>query len=70
MRILVLGGTRHVGRSIVEVALSRGDQVTTLNRGLTRDPAPGVRTLTADRTDPAALRDALAGGEWDAAVDT
>ena len=70
MRLLVLGGTRHVGRSIVEVALSRGDQVTTLNRGLSRNPAPGVRALTADRTDPAALRDALAGGEWDAVVDT
>lgn len=70
MRLLVIGGTRHVGRSVVEVALARGDEVTALNRGLTRDPAPGVRTLIADRTDPVALREALAGGEWDAAIDT
>jgi 2'-hydroxyisoflavone reductase len=70
MKLLVIGGTRHVGRSVVEVALARGDDVTALNRGLTRDPAPGVRTLTADRTDPAALREALSGGEWDAVIDT
>ena len=30
MKLLVLGGTHHVGRAVVEVALARGDQVTTL----------------------------------------
>jgi len=41
MRLLVLGGTHHVGRSVVEVALERGDTVTTLNRGVSRPPEPG-----------------------------
>jgi NAD(P)-dependent dehydrogenase (short-subunit alcohol dehydrogenase family) len=29
MRLLVLGGTHHVGRAVVEAALARGDEVTT-----------------------------------------
>lgn len=70
MRVLVLGGTHHVGRAVVEVALRRGDTVTTLNRGLSRAPAPGVEALIADRTDPHAVRRALAGREWDAVIDT
>ncbi|MEV0584543.1 NAD-dependent epimerase/dehydratase family protein [Nonomuraea sp. NPDC050310] len=70
MRVLILGGTHHVGRALVEAALERGDEVTTLNRGLSRSPAPGVHALIADRTDPDAVRQALAHGEWDAVLDT
>ncbi|NJP93149.1 reductase [Nonomuraea sp. FMUSA5-5] len=70
MRVLVLGGTHHVGRAVVEVALRRGDAVTTLNRGLSRPPAPGVEALVADRTDPDAVRRALGGRSWDAVIDT
>ncbi|WP_440106075.1 NAD-dependent epimerase/dehydratase family protein [Streptosporangium sp. H16] len=70
MKLLVLGGTHHVGRAIVETALERGDEVSTLNRGLSRSPAPGVRALVADRTDTAAVAAALAGREWDAVIDT
>ncbi len=33
MRLLVLGGTHHVGRAVVEAALRRGDEVTTVTRG-------------------------------------
>ena len=43
MKVLVLGGTHHVGRSIVEVALARGDDVTMLNRGVTGPPHPRAR---------------------------
>lgn len=70
MRLLVLGGTHHVGRAVVETALAGGDEVTTLNRGLSRAPAPGVTPLVADRTDRGALHKALSGREWDAVVDT
>lgn len=70
MKLLVLGGTHHVGRAVVETALERGDEVTTLNRGLSRPPAPGVRTLTADRTDTRAVAAALGDQEWDAVIDT
>jgi len=75
MKLLVLGGTHHVGRAVVETALARGDDVTTLNRGLTGHQPPGARVLRADRTDPAALRAALNSGprgeqSWDAVIDT
>ena len=30
MRLLVLGGTHHVGRAVVEAALARGDEVSTV----------------------------------------
>ncbi|WP_228010286.1 Rossmann-fold NAD(P)-binding domain-containing protein [Nonomuraea phyllanthi] len=70
MRVLVMGGTHHVGRAVVEVALRRGDTVTTLNRGLSRPPAPGVEALIADRTDPGAVRRALGDRSWGAVIDT
>jgi nucleoside-diphosphate-sugar epimerase len=70
MRVVVLGGTHHVGRAVVEEALERGDEVTTINRGLSRPAATGVEALVADRTDLVALRHAVTDREWDAAIDT
>jgi nucleoside-diphosphate-sugar epimerase len=70
MRLLVLGGTHHVGRAVVETALARGDQVTTLTRGLSGPSASGALALHADRTNPDALRSLIADGSWDAVVDT
>jgi 2'-hydroxyisoflavone reductase len=70
MRLLVLGGTHHVGRAVVEEALARGDEVTTLTRGISGPSAAGAAALHADRTDPAALRAALDGQDWDAVIDT
>jgi len=70
MRLLVLGGTHHVGRCVVEDALARGWHVTTLNRGLTGSDSPGVDARTADRRDSAALAAALGDDEWDLVVDT
>ncbi|MET8622652.1 NAD-dependent epimerase/dehydratase family protein [Kitasatospora sp. NPDC004669] len=68
MRLLLLGGTKFVGRAIAEEALARGWEVTALNRGT--QPAPeGVRVLVGDRTAEDGLA-ALATGEWDAVVDT
>jgi len=70
MRLLVLGGTHHVGRAVVEAALVRGDVVTTLTRGLTGHAAGGVDARRADRRDPAEVTRALADDTWDAVVDT
>ena len=54
MRLLVLGGTHHVGRAFVEEALARGDKVTTLTTGRSGPPAEGAEARHADRLDPAA----------------
>src|SRR5215472_7761622 len=70
MRLLVLGGTHHVGRAVVETALARGDEVTTLTRGVSGAPAAGARARYADRTDPGKLRSALGDDTWDAVIDT
>lgn len=68
MRLLVLGGTEFVGRSVTEAALADGWEVTVFNRG--NHPVPGgAHALTGDRTADGGL-DALREGEWDAVVDT
>ena len=67
MRILVLGGTRFVGRAIVDAALGRGDTVTLFNRGKSNPGLfPGVETVTGDRTVDLAPLD---GREFDAVMD-
>ncbi|MCW2777026.1 MAG: hypothetical protein JWN17_751 [Frankiales bacterium] len=69
MRLLVLGGTRFVGRALVAEALARGHDVTALNRGTAPLPE-GVELLQADRTDVDALGRALRGRWFDGVVDT
>src|SRR3954469_10083812 len=70
MRLLVLGGTRFVGRAVANDAVARGWDVTVLNRGATAAPPDGVTSLTADRTSYAELTDVLGDGSWDVVVDT
>ncbi|HRA52958.1 MAG TPA: hypothetical protein PLQ83_04835 [Thermoflexales bacterium] len=67
MKILILGGTRFLGRAIVDAALSAGHTLTLFNRGQSGpDLFPNVETLRGDRT---ADLSALAGRSWDAVVD-
>lgn len=68
--VLILGGTRHVGRNAVDAAVASGHRVTALNRGLTGPPRPGVEQLRADRTDRSQLAAAVGDGTWDAVIDT
>ncbi len=70
MRLLVLGGTHHVGRAVVEAALRRGDDVTTVTRGVSGPSAVGARSVHVDRTDRMALGAALPAESWDAVIDT
>lgn len=70
MRLLVLGGTHHVGRAFVETALARGDDVTTLTSGRSGPPADGAEARYADRLDAEATVAALGDDTWDAVVDT
>ena len=70
MRLLVLGGTRFVGRALVQDALGRGWDVTALHRGLTGTLPVEVTAVHADRTDEAALSAVLGDATWDAVVDT
>lgn len=69
MRLLILGGTKFVGRHLAEQALDRGWQVTLFNRGRTGPELfPTAERLVGDRAtgDYAALQ----GRSWDAVIDT
>ena len=65
MRLLVIGGTRFVGRHVVEAALRRGHEVTLLHR-TPSDLFPGAEHVLADRDGSLA---ALDGREFDATAD-
>jgi 2'-hydroxyisoflavone reductase len=67
VKLLVLGGTKFLGRATVEAALERGHELTLFNRGETNPGLfPEVEQLRGDRTRDLS---ALAGREWDAVVD-
>ena len=71
MKILVLGGTRMMGRHLVQALLSRGHQVTLANRGLTEDSFGGaVDRVKLDRTNEDSLRKELSGKAFDLAYDS
>ncbi|MEO6462191.1 MAG: NAD-dependent epimerase/dehydratase family protein, partial [Candidatus Eisenbacteria bacterium] len=73
MRILVLGGTKFVGRAFVDAARARGHALTLFNRGQ-EDPAafPDVEQVRGDRTrgDGEGGFAPLSGRSFDAVVDT
>lgn len=68
MRILVLGGTGWLGGRFAALATSAGHEVTCLARGESGTVPPGTRLVVADRWAEDAY-DAVAGQDWDAAVE-
>ncbi|MEV5407292.1 NAD-dependent epimerase/dehydratase family protein [Thermopolyspora sp. NPDC052614] len=70
MRVLVLGGTRFVGKVLVEHAISCGHHVTTFNRGRTGQDVSGAENLRGDRENEADLHELVHGREWDWVIDT
>ena len=68
MKILVIGGTRFLGRHLVNVVQTRGHEVTLFNRGKTNpDLFPQVETIIGDREKNL---DKLSSRQWDAVIDT
>jgi 2'-hydroxyisoflavone reductase len=70
VRLLIIGGTRFVGRQIAAAAIGRGHAVTLFNRGLSAGPElfPEAELVRGDR-HAGGLR-ALAGRRFDAIVDS
>lgn len=67
MKLLILGGTKFVGRHLTEAALQAGHEVTLFNRGQSNsDLFPNVEKLSGDRDGKL---DALRGLTWDAVLD-
>ena len=71
MRILVLGGTRFVGRAFIEAAVATGADVVAANRGLTGSAPDGAIEVRADRTTPEGVAHiAQLAAQADVIVDT
>jgi nucleoside-diphosphate-sugar epimerase len=70
VRVIVLGGTRFIGRAIVEELAGGGHEILVVHRGnLEPDDMPPAQHLHADRMELAAHRDELAAFQPDAAID-
>ena len=70
MNVLVLGGTRFIGRHIVEALCAAGHAVTVFTRGQSPDELPvAVERLHGDRSAGDTGLAALSGRRWDACID-
>lgn len=69
MKVLVIGGTLFIGRYQVAELVQAGHEVTVLHRGPKHNLGRRVANITADRNDPAAMRQALDGYRFDAVFD-
>lgn len=68
MKILILGGTRFLGRHLVESALERGHEITLFNRGKSNPELfPNIECLHGERDGGLSP---LEGRNWDAVIDT
>src|SRR5262249_38792909 len=67
MRLLVLGGTVYLGRTLARAALDSGHHVTCAARGVTGRPPEGVELVRIDRSAPDAYAPIV--GDFDAVVD-
>ena len=71
MKVLVLGGTRFIGRHLVTACLDRGDEVTVLHRGQSPSPFGNlVRDVLTDRRTPTPEAVRVLAKSWDAVLDT
>lgn len=68
MKLLIIGGTRFLGRALTEAALARGHELTLFHRGKTNPELfPHVEHIRGDRTGDLSE---LQGQRWDAVLDT
>ena len=70
MKVLVMGGTRFNGLSLVHELVKHGHQVTTFNRGVSEAVLPrSVRRLYGDRNDRTALFEMMKNEDFDVVQD-
>ncbi|WP_327120437.1 NAD-dependent epimerase/dehydratase family protein [Nocardia sp. NBC_01730] len=70
MRVLVLGGSRFLGRAVVAAAVAQGIDITCFRRGSTGEALLGARLIRGDRTRPDDVARLAEAGPWDAVIDT
>jgi 2'-hydroxyisoflavone reductase len=69
MKILIIGGTKFLGRHLVDAALRRSHEVTLFNRGTkySGEDVPAVAQIHGDRNSDL---EKLSGKDFDAVIDT
>ncbi len=67
MKLLILGGTRFMGRHLVAAALAHNHEVTLFNRGTLSAALADVETIHGNRNSDLMK---LQGRRWDAVIDT
>jgi 2'-hydroxyisoflavone reductase len=68
MKILIIGGTKFLGRHLIAAAQARGHQVTLFNRGkFSSEEFEGVEQIRGDRNSDL---NKLKNQAWDAVIDT
>lgn len=67
MKILILGGTRFLGKALVEEGLKRGHEITLFNRGNNKEAFSEVEQLIGDRDGDVSQ---LENRKWDVVMDT
>ncbi len=68
MKLLIIGGTRFLGRALVEEGVAMGHKITLFNRGQSNPGLfPDVAEIHGDRDGGL---DVLVGKKWDAVIDT
>ena len=69
MKVLVIGGTLFIGRTLVQELVKAGHEVTVLHRKPEHDLGKKVLNLQADRNDAVQIKAALAGKNFEAIFD-
>jgi 2'-hydroxyisoflavone reductase len=70
MRLLILGGSWFLGRTLIVDALARGWDVTAFSRGKSGQPPGGALHVVGDRRNSDDLCRLAKAGPWDAVIDT
>ena len=69
MKVLVIGGTLFIGRSLVSELLKAGHDVTVMHRKPEHDLGRKVGNIVCDRNDPKAAKTALGGARFEVVYD-
>ena len=70
MNILVLGGTRFMGKHLVSALLRKGHQITIATRGMAENVfGDTVKHISFDRTNEQSIRDSFVGMHFDIVFD-
>lgn len=67
MKILILGGSRFLGKAFIEEAKKENHEITIFNRGTQNGGLKDVEILIGDRNEPLTV---LENRSWDAVLDT